>query len=103
MNRNSREARLVARVNEDVHQLVRAAAELSGSSITQFLVDAAVSKALEVTEQATRIKLTMDGAEQMLEALNQPASPPARLLKAAERYKEHGINDTDFTGDPQSP
>lgn len=92
----TKDTRLVARVNDEVHQLVLAAAELSGSSITQFLVDAAVSKAREVTEQSMRLNLTMQGAERMLKALDAPPSPSEALLLAANKYKEQGFYDTEF-------
>lgn len=100
--RKEKDTRLVARVNDDLHQLVSSAAELSGSSISQFLVDAAVAKAREVTEQATRISLTMQGAAKMMAALDRPPSPPKALLDAAAKYKENGIHDTQFSGNRQS-
>lgn len=100
MNARDKDTRLVARVNDDIHQLVMAAAELSGSSISQFLVDAAVSKAREVTDEATRIKLTLRGAERMFAALAEPTSPSDALLVAAKRYKEKNINESYFSANP---
>ena len=97
------DTRLVARVNEDLHQLVMSAAELSGSSISQFLVDAAVSKAREVTEQATRINLTMQGAEMMFEALRNPPPVSESLQAAAARHKEKNYYESHFSTDQQKP
>jgi uncharacterized protein (DUF1778 family) len=90
-------------VNEDLHQLVSAAAELSGSSISQFLVDAAVSRAREVTEQATRITLTMKGAERMFAALENPPVISKALRAAATRHKEKNYNESHFSADTQKP
>ena len=93
--------RLVARVNEEVHQLVLRAAELSGSSISQFLVDAAVAKARDVTEQSTRIKLSFQGAENIMAALDEPPAPVPKLHAAARLYAEQGIHESHFSTDPQ--
>lgn len=83
-----REKRLVARANAEIHQKIAEAAELQGSTVSQFLLDAALERANEVTERATRINASREAFEHMMEALDQPARPLPRLRKAARRYKE---------------
>lgn len=95
------QVRYVVRVNEDIHKLIRSAAELSGSSMSQFLIDAAVSRARKVIGQKTDIKLTLQGAEKMLAALeNSPVTSDA-LLDAAKNYKDKNYNETHFSDDPE--
>jgi uncharacterized protein (DUF1778 family) len=90
---------LVAWVSKDVYQLIQTAAESTGCSISQFTADAVISKARAVTEQATQITLSMNGAEQMLTALENPPLVPDSLQKAAVRHKEKNYYESDFSAD----
>jgi uncharacterized protein (DUF1778 family) len=83
-----REKRLVARANAEIHRKIAEAAELQGSTVSQFLLDAALERASEVTERATRINTSREAFEKMMVALDQPARPLPRLRQAALRYKE---------------
>jgi uncharacterized protein (DUF1778 family) len=49
--------RLVARVSPDVQELIQQAAELSGATLSQFLVESATSKAHKIIAQSQAIKL----------------------------------------------
>jgi uncharacterized protein (DUF1778 family) len=82
------EKRLVARANAEIHRIIQEAAELQGSTVSQFLLDAALQRANEVTERATRINTSRESFENMMLALDQPARPLPRLRQAARRYKE---------------
>ena len=83
-----REKRLVARASAEIHQKIQEAAELQGSTVSQFLLDAALERASEVTARATRINTSREAFENMMAALDQPARPSPRLRQAARRYKE---------------
>lgn len=83
-----REKRLVARASAEIHQKIQEAAELQGSTVSQFLLEAALERASEVTERATRITTSREAFENMMVALDQPARPSPRLRQAARRYKE---------------
>lgn len=82
------EKRLVARAGPEIHRLIVEAAELQGSTVSQFLLDAAMERAALVTERATRLSTSREAFESMMEALDQPARPLPRLRQAAQRYKE---------------
>jgi uncharacterized protein (DUF1778 family) len=82
------EKRLVARANAEIHRIIQEAAELQGSTVSQFLLDAALERASEVTERATRIAASREAFENMMRALEQPARPLPRLRQVARRYKE---------------
>ncbi|PWG61604.1 type II toxin-antitoxin system TacA family antitoxin [Spiribacter halobius] len=83
-----KERRLVARARPEVHQRIAEAAELQGATVSQFLLDAALERAAEVTERATRIATSREAFEHMMTVLDQPARPLPRLRKAAQRYRE---------------
>ena len=82
------EKRLVARASPDIHRRIQEAAELQGSTVSQFLLEAALGRADEVTERATRINTSREAFERMMGALDQPARPLPQLRQAAHRYKE---------------
>lgn len=89
-----KEKRLVARAKPEIHQRIAEAAELQGSTVSQFLLDAALERATEVTERATRISASREAFESMMTALDQPARKLPRLERAAQRYKDV-VHDSD--------
>jgi uncharacterized protein (DUF1778 family) len=85
-----KDTRLVARVPQDVQEFVKNAAEVSGASLSQFIVQAVTEKAKAIIEKENAIMLTMKGAEQIFEALENPPKTNENLLQAARRFKENG-------------
>lgn len=83
-----KEKRLVARAKPEIHRVIAEAAELQGSTVSQFLLDSALERAAQVTERATRLSTSREAFENMMTALDQPARPLPRLRKAVGRYKE---------------
>jgi uncharacterized protein (DUF1778 family) len=92
MKARKKDTRLEVWGSEDEYQLVKSAAEWSGMRISQILVDAAVSEAREVTDKVMCIKLTMQGAEQMIATLENPPPVADALLAAAIRHRDRGCN-----------
>jgi uncharacterized protein (DUF1778 family) len=90
---------LVAWVSKDLYQLIQTAAESTGCSVSQFTANAVFSKARAVTEQATQITLSMNGAEQMLTAIDNPPPASDSLQKAAVRHREKNYYASDFSAD----
>ena len=99
MKTQKEDIQLVAWVTKDLHQLIQTAAELSGCSVSQFFADAAVSTARAVTEQVTQITLSMNGAAQMLAAIECPPPISDSLKTAAVRHKEKNYYESDFSAD----
>ena len=64
--------RLVARAPKDVQEIIINAAELSGASMSQFMIDAALDKVKEVVERNRLLILSMEGANRFFEALDNP-------------------------------
>lgn len=89
----SKEARVVARVDLETQQFIAQAAELAGMSVSQFLIDSARSRAEEVVDRMTRIRVSVETGNRMLEILDRkPQKPSSKLMRNAHRYKET-IND----------
>lgn len=91
------EKRLVARAPADIHRRIQEAAELQGATVSQFLLEAALARADEVTERVTRIEASREAFDRMMTALDQPARSLPRLQRAADRYKET-VDATDSQG-----
>lgn len=89
----SKDARVVARVDLETQQFIAQAAELAGMSVSQFLVDSARSRAEEVVDRMTRIRVSVEAGNRMLEILDRkPQKPSSKLMRNAHRFKE-SIND----------
>ena len=89
--------RLVARVSQDVQELIIMAAEISGATLSQFIVESATSKANKVITQSQTIKLSMKGAQAVFSALENPPSPNNKLKAAALRYNKGDIYHADHS------
>jgi uncharacterized protein (DUF1778 family) len=82
-----KETRLVARTSAEIQEIIQRAADYSGATLSQFLVDSAMEKARSVIERTESLNLTMAGAAALFNALENPPKASAKLLKAAEHYK----------------
>ena len=86
----SKDTRLVARVPQDVQEFVKNAADLSGATLSQFIVEAVTAKARSIIESENNIRLTLAGAEAVFSALDNPPPINDALLSAAQRFKKQG-------------
>ena len=86
-NAERKETRLVARTSTEVQEIIQRAAEYSGATLSQFLIDSAMEKAREVIEQTETLQLSMAGADALYEALDNPPKANDKLRKAAQNYK----------------
>lgn len=86
-NRTVKDPRLVVRTDEDTQQLIARAAELSGRSVTQFLVYAATKEAREVEQRAERIVVSRKAADRMLSLLDNPEPLSPALREAALNHR----------------
>jgi uncharacterized protein (DUF1778 family) len=79
--------RITARVSAQIKQTLTDAANLSGATLNQFLVQAALEKAQHIIEKDTLILLSKNDAEAFFQALENPPQPNAKLLDAVKHYK----------------
>ena len=93
--------RIAARVPREVYQTLRRAAELSGATVNQFLVQAALKEAQAVIEREDVIRLSPRDWNWLLPLLDEPPTPNARLRAAQERHRQLLSSDADpATGQP---
>jgi uncharacterized protein (DUF1778 family) len=78
-------ARLEARISNDLHALLKRAAELQGRTMTDFVVSAVQDAAQRAVEQAEVVRLTLEDQRCFAQALLSPPKPTAALKRAFAR------------------
>ena len=71
------------RVSERQERVLRAAADLSGETLTGFVLSVATEQAEQVLERAHRIDIGRDAFERFVEALDAPAEDMPTLRRYA--------------------
>ena len=72
---------LNVRISPEDHALVRRAAEACGENLTQFVLDAAVSKAQQSLMDQRFLRVSADVFDSVIELVDQPARPHPELVK----------------------
>jgi uncharacterized protein (DUF1778 family) len=78
--------RITARMPQNVRDTLQQAADLLGATLNQFVVQAALSEARRVIECDRVIHLSGTDAVFLLNLLEKPPAPNARLRKALQYY-----------------
>lgn len=87
--RSARSERLEARISRETKALCQRAAEIQGSSLTEFVVKSAVEAAKRTVQENELLELTYQDRIAFVEALlNAPKSPNAKLRKAEKRHSQ---------------
>jgi uncharacterized protein (DUF1778 family) len=81
--------RITARVSKRVRATLEQAAELTGSTVNQFLVQSAYQEAQRLVERESVIRLSQADARKVLALLDNPPKPNKRLIEAAKAYKKN--------------
>ena len=89
------DVRLVARVTPELHQMVNKAADLTGATITQFLIEAATEKATTIIEKMSLMHLSNRDAIAVFDALENPQNPTKELNELWINYKKSGLFDSE--------
>jgi uncharacterized protein (DUF1778 family) len=84
----TRSERLEARVSPETKALCQKAAELQGSTLTDFLVSSAVEAAKRTMRDHEFVKLTRRDRIAFVEALLDAPAPNSRLRQAAARHAQ---------------
>jgi len=87
MSLSRKNERVTARVPSHVYDTLTQAAELSGATLNQFLIQSALEKAQEVIEKEHLIHISMKSAKTFFEAIDNPPAPHAKLIAAMKAYK----------------
>ncbi len=94
--------RIGARVSHEVYETLCRAAKLSGATVNQFLVQAALKEAQTVIEREDVIRLSPRDWNWLLELVENPKAPNDKLKAALARYHETVQGDANTAPDPQS-
>jgi uncharacterized protein (DUF1778 family) len=82
------EARMECRMTQDIQELLKTAADMSGRSLTDFVVSAATTAAHQVIEQAHVVRLSLTDQRRFADAILAPAEPTDALVRAFKRRRE---------------
>ena len=80
--------RLEARISADKKKLLKNAAELSGRTLTDFVVNSACDAAVRVIQEFQQLHLTTVDRDIFIKALINPPAASNTLLDAAKAYKK---------------
>jgi len=84
----AKQDRIGARVSHEVYETLCRAAELTGASVNQFLVQAALKEAQSVIEREEVIRLSARDWDWLLALTEAPPKPNKQLQAALTRYKK---------------
>jgi uncharacterized protein (DUF1778 family) len=79
--------RITARISSAVRERLESAAALSGATLNQFVVQAALKEANKILEEERVIVLSERDADTVFGLLENPPIPNARLQEAAIKHK----------------
>jgi uncharacterized protein (DUF1778 family) len=79
--------RITARVSDKVRVTLEQAAELSGATVNQFVVQSAYVEAQRLIERESVIRLSQKDAKMILGLLDNPPKANKRLKEAVRVYK----------------
>jgi uncharacterized protein (DUF1778 family) len=91
----AKQDRIGARVPHEVYETLCRAAELTGATVNQFLVQAALKEAQAVIEREEVIRLSPRDWNWLLGLVENPPEPNATLNAALTRYREMQQDDAD--------
>lgn len=80
--------RVILKISASVQEILQRAAELSGASLNEFIVQAALKEAKQITEDERVIFLSERDAEKVFSLIENPPAPSERLKEAAKKHKE---------------
>lgn len=81
----ARQGRINMRVSAHQERVLRAAADLTGETLTGFVLSVATERAQEVLERAHRIDLASEAFKRFLTALDAPTEPMPTLRRYAPK------------------
>jgi uncharacterized protein (DUF1778 family) len=87
MSQPTKDARVVARIPPAVKETLQRAADLSGATLNQFLVQSAVNAANQLLETERKIVLSERDAQTVFDLLENPPTPNQQLLVAVEKHR----------------
>lgn len=81
-------------VSAQIHEVLQQAADILGTTLNQFMVQASFEKAQTIIENEKIIRLNKAEAEIFFNALDNPPPANDKLLKLIANYKESELYDS---------
>lgn len=78
--------RITARVSQNVADVLELAASMVGSTLNQFVTQAALEKAERIVENERTLQLSQNTAALFFDLLDNPPAPSQELVDAMNRY-----------------
>ncbi|MDF5713535.1 MAG: DUF1778 domain-containing protein [Rhizonema sp. NSF051] len=88
LNSHENTVRVTARIPVSVQEILERAAELSGATLNQFMVQAALKEAKKIIEDERLIMLSVSDAEKVFSLIENPPAPNTSLKSAMRKHKE---------------
>lgn len=79
--------RITTRITDHVQEKLQVAADLVGSTLNQFVVQAALEKAEKVIESESAIIMTRRESLKLLEMIENPPARNEKFVQAQARYQ----------------
>ena len=93
----AKQDRIGARVPHEVYETLCRAAELTGATVNQFLVQSALKEAQAVIEREQLIRLSSRDWNWLLDLMENPPKPNTKLKTALKRYQKAKQDDAGTT------
>lgn len=84
--------RLEARISSDKKSLLKNAADLSGRTLTEFVINSACEAAVRIIQEYQQLHLSVKDRAVFVQALLNAPNPSDRLLQAAKKYKKDVVS-----------
>jgi uncharacterized protein (DUF1778 family) len=97
---NSSRGRITARLSAEKQEILQLAADLSGSTLNQFIVQSALRAAEQVIEKEEvirSIRLTLEESKRFFALLDEPPKPNEALQRAMKRFRNKKLGTADPT------
>jgi len=84
--------RLEARISADKKSILKNAADLSGRTLTDFVINSAYEAAVRVIQEYQQVHLSVRDREIFISTLLNAPTPSDKLVKAVKKYKKDVIS-----------
>lgn len=88
----ARTGRLEARVSFEQKSLFQRAADLSGRTLTDFVVNTLQDKSMRIVQEHEILVLTGEDREKFIRTLLNPPAPNSALIKAFKRHQKEVLS-----------
>lgn len=98
MNAPESSDRITNRIPQAITLKIQEAAELTGSTVNQFMVQASLEKAEKIIDREKFIQFSENDAAMIINLLDNPSKPNAALMRAFERFEQREIENGNQSG-----